>query len=92
MLAGMRARIEAAAPIPRIGVVRIADALGNRTDMNIAVINVPAIMAVVYGSAAGEVGHGPSLVRLAPVWGTVPALQDSRLLNNARKSPQSSFR
>jgi hypothetical protein len=37
--------------------VRIAVALGNRPDMNIAVINVPAFMAVVCGSAAGEGGH-----------------------------------
>ncbi len=34
----MRAWIETAAPFPRIGIVRIADALGNRPDMNIAVI------------------------------------------------------
>jgi len=33
--------------------MRIADALGNRPDMNIAVINVPAVMTV----AAGEGGH-----------------------------------
>jgi hypothetical protein len=37
MFARMRSRIEAAAPFPRIGVVRIAGALGNRADMNIAV-------------------------------------------------------
>ncbi len=35
-----------------------------------------------WGLAAGEVGHGPSLLRQACVRG---ALQDSRLLNNARK-------
>jgi hypothetical protein len=63
--------------------MRIADALGDRTDMNIAVVNVPAVMAMVCGLAAGEGGHGPSLLRLACVWRT--ALQDSRLLNNARK-------
>jgi hypothetical protein len=57
MLARMRARIEAAAPFPRIGVVRIADAFGNRPDMNIAVVNVPAL-SVMFGSAAGEFGHG----------------------------------
>ena len=55
MFAWMRARIEAAAPFPRIGIVRIADALGNRSDMNIAVVNVPAVMTV----AAGEFGHVP---------------------------------
>ena len=35
-------RIEAAVPSLRIGVVRISDALGNRPDVNIAVVNVPA--------------------------------------------------
>jgi hypothetical protein len=64
--------------------VWIADALGNRPDMNVAVINVPAVMAVVCGSAAGELGPGPSLLRLAFIWRAV-ARQDSRLLNNGRK-------
>jgi hypothetical protein len=52
--------------------------------MHIAVVNVPAL-AVVFGPAAGEFGHAPSLLRLARLWSAVPALQDSRLLNNARK-------
>jgi len=67
--------------------VRIPDALGNRADMNIAEIYMPAVMAMVCGLAAGEFGHGHSLLRLARVWGPTlwPALQDSRLLNNARK-------
>jgi hypothetical protein len=38
MFAPMRARIEAAIPFPRIGVVQVSDALGNRADMNVAVI------------------------------------------------------
>ena len=38
VFAWIRAWIETAAPFPRIGIVRIADALGNRADMNIAVI------------------------------------------------------
>ena len=38
MFGWMRGWIETAAPFPRIGIVRIADALGNRPDMNIAVI------------------------------------------------------
>ena len=54
MFARMRARIEAAAPFPLIGVVRIADALGGRTGMNIAEINLPAFLSVVCRSAAGE--------------------------------------
>jgi len=37
--------------------VRIADALGDRTGMNIAEINLPAFLSVVCGSAAGEFGH-----------------------------------
>jgi len=52
-----RTGLKAAAPFPRVGIVRIAAALGNRPDMNIAVINVPAFMAVVCGSAAGKLGH-----------------------------------
>ncbi len=56
MFTRMRTRIKTAAPFPRVGIVRIAAALGNRPDMNVAVINVPAFMAVVCGSAAGELG------------------------------------
>jgi hypothetical protein len=33
--------------------VRISDALGNRPDMNITVINVSAFMAVVWGIGGG---------------------------------------
>jgi hypothetical protein len=40
--------------------MRIADALGDRPDMNIAVVNVPAVMTVVCGAAAGEFGHSPT--------------------------------
>jgi hypothetical protein len=58
MFAWMRTRIETAAPFPWISIVRIAGALGNRPDMNIAVINVSAVLAVVCGSAAGEGEHG----------------------------------
>jgi len=86
MFAWMRARVKTAAPFPWVGIVRIADALGNRADMNIAVINVPALLTVFCRSAAGEFGHGPLLLRLARVWSGGPrALQDSRPLNNARK-------
>lgn len=49
MFARMRARIETAVPFPRIGVMRIAGTLGNRADMNIAAVNVPAFMTVVCG-------------------------------------------
>jgi hypothetical protein len=63
--------------------VRIAGAFGDRTDRNIAEINVPAFLAVLFGSAAGEFGHGPSLLR-AFIW-RATARQDSRLLNNPRE-------
>ena len=56
MFAWMRTRIKTAAPFPGVGVMRIADALGNRPDMNIAVVSVPAL-SVVFGSAASEFGH-----------------------------------
>jgi hypothetical protein len=58
VFARMRARIEAAAPFSRVGVVRVADALGDRPGVDIAVINLPALMPVVCGSAAGKFGHG----------------------------------
>jgi len=35
-LTRFRSRIEAAAPLPSLGVVRIADALGDRTGMDVA--------------------------------------------------------
>ncbi len=57
MFGRMRARIEAAVPAPRVLVVRNANADRNRTDVHVAEINVPAFMAVVCGSAAGEGGH-----------------------------------
>ena len=37
----LRARKEAAAPLPSIGVMRIADALNNRARVDIAVIDLP---------------------------------------------------
>jgi len=47
------------------GIVRIADALGDRAGVDIAIVDVPAFLSVVCGSAAGEGGHGSSRVRLA---------------------------
>ena len=79
----MRARIEAAAPFSRISVKRVADPLGNRADMNIAVQHCRLC------SDRRRVSSGmglPLLLRLARVWSGGPrALQDSHLLNNARK-------
>jgi hypothetical protein len=57
MFAGMRARIEPAVPFPWVGIVRIADALGDRTGVHIPVIDVPAFLAGFRTSASGELGH-----------------------------------
>jgi hypothetical protein len=65
MLARIRSRIEATAPFPSVSSVRVADALGVRTGMDVAVIDKQAFLPVVQGSAAGEIGHRRSLVRLA---------------------------
>jgi hypothetical protein len=43
MLAGMAAWIESASPFPWVGVKRVAVAPSDRPDVNIAVIDVPAI-------------------------------------------------
>ena len=56
----------AMAALTAVGIVRIADALGNRPGVNIAGIDVPAVMAVICGSAAGEFGHGPHSSRPGP--------------------------
>ena len=85
MFTPIRSRIEAAAPLPSLGIVRIADALGDRTGVDVTEEDLPAFLPVIDGSAAGEFGHGRSLVRLAAVRRDGSALQDSRLLNNARK-------
>jgi hypothetical protein len=53
---GARSWIEAANPFPLVSVMRVADALGDGTGLNVAIVNVPAILAVG-GSAAGEGGH-----------------------------------
>jgi hypothetical protein len=39
--------------------VRIADALGDRTGVDVAVIDQPAFLSVISGAAAGEGGHDP---------------------------------
>jgi hypothetical protein len=52
----MRARIKAAGPAPRIFVMWNPGSERNRADVNIAVIDVPAVVA--FGIAtAGEGGH-----------------------------------
>jgi hypothetical protein len=57
MFARLRAWIEAAAPFPRLGVMRIADALNDRARLDIATVNLPAFLSVVFGSAACEFRH-----------------------------------
>jgi transposase len=57
-VAGLTARVETANPSPRILVLRNAGADGDRADMDVSVIDVPAVLA--FGIAtAGEGGHGP---------------------------------
>ena len=53
MTCGVRAtlstkdRIEAAAPFPGLGIMRVADALNDRADVDIAIVDLPAFLAVV---------------------------------------------
>jgi hypothetical protein len=55
----MRAGIEAARPSPRIFIMRNAGSDRDRADLLVAVIDVPAFLAGVGRSAAGEGGHAP---------------------------------
>jgi hypothetical protein len=54
-----RARIETAAPFPRLGIVRIAGTLGDRADMHVTIVDQPVFLAMNWRLAAGEGGHGP---------------------------------
>jgi len=54
-------RIEAAAPAPLIAMARDASALADRTDANIAVVDVPCFAVAITGTAVGELGH-PALI------------------------------
>jgi hypothetical protein len=49
-------RIEAAGPFPKVGIMRVAAAHGDGAGMNVAVVDVPAILAVGR-AAAGKLGH-----------------------------------
>src|SRR6266446_7117355 len=55
----MRARTKTAMPLPRISAVRLAGAVRNRADPHVSVVDVPAFLAGVSRSAAGERGHAP---------------------------------
>jgi hypothetical protein len=47
------------AKISRASFVRLADALSDRTGVGIAIVDLPAFLSVLFGSAAGEGGHAP---------------------------------
>jgi hypothetical protein len=51
--------------------LRIADADRYRADVHISVVDVPAILSVIFGSAAGEGGHAPMI---PPIWPDVKPL------------------
>jgi len=57
MLSWMAARVEAASPFPWVSVKRVADASRDRPDANVTVVDVPAFLAGIGRSAAGESGH-----------------------------------
>jgi hypothetical protein len=63
MPAAMRQRVEAALPAPLVNIDRHAGAERDRTDLHIAIVDVPAIRTFG-GAAAGEGGH--SLLKRGP--------------------------
>src|SRR6266849_8148174 len=64
VFAWMRAWIKAAAPLPRILIMGAARADRDRSDVDIAVVNLPAFLAGIGRSAAGKLGHVPSKLTL----------------------------
>jgi hypothetical protein len=95
MFAWLRSRIESATPFPRIGVKRVADAPCNRSGVNIAVMDVPAIGP--FGiPASGEGGHallkrcacGSFYLEAAPAAASRPRLM--RAVRTNRKFPRAS--
>jgi hypothetical protein len=90
--------------IPTARCHRVADALGNRTDMRVTIINVPALMAVVGRPAASEGGHWVARSRYAgnrpigSVWNAMgyslsrvasPFARNSRRSRRARRALKS---
>jgi len=55
----MRPGIETAMPFPRILIMGIAAADRDRAGVHIPIVDVPAFLAGVSRSAAGELGHSP---------------------------------
>jgi hypothetical protein len=58
-LTGVTARIEPAGPAPKGLIARDTDTLGNRADAHVAIEYLPAFLAGISRSAAGELGHAP---------------------------------
>src|ERR1700736_6068246 len=59
MLARLTAGIETARPSPWVFVMRNAGADRDRADVDIAIVDMPAFLAGIRRSAAGERGHAP---------------------------------
>lgn len=62
--AGPASRIETADPGPLLTMVWDADPARDRADMDVAVVDMPAILAFAI-TAAGELGHAPII---PPIW------------------------
>src|ERR1700686_1016830 len=60
VFARMRARIEAAIPLPRISIVRVAAADRDGPHAHVTVKDVPAFFAGIGGASAGECRHALS--------------------------------
>src|SRR5262249_17311977 len=58
--AGAGAGIKATAPFPPRRGARIADALRDRADMHVAVIDAPSLFGAIVVAAAGQGEHAPS--------------------------------
>jgi hypothetical protein len=59
VFARVRSWIETAIPLPWIFIIRIAAADRDRADAHVTIVDVPAFLAGVSRSAAGEFGHAP---------------------------------
>jgi hypothetical protein len=57
MLARMTAGIKTAVPLPRVRIVGVSSSDRYRPGVHVAVIDMPAFVAGVWGAAAGEFGH-----------------------------------
>ena len=56
--------MEAANPFPSIGVMRVADAFGDGAGLDVAIVNVPAILAAIFGASAGKGRHGRRYINI----------------------------